>query len=102
MYIEHQWRDSIFLHDSIYIREGVDTVYMTHIKTVFRDRLKTDTLIKCDTFCTERIVYTETPAKEKKRDYSVILLVLLLLYFMCRSGILKRCLNLLKNYFNVF
>ena len=37
--------DSVYVHDSIYLRERNDTVYLTRWKTVYRDRYsgKTDT-----------------------------------------------------------
>lgn len=37
-------RDSIFVHDSVYIREKADTVFVTKWHTEFREFLKVDTL----------------------------------------------------------
>lgn len=36
--------DSVHIHDSVYIREGGDTVYMTRWRTMWRDRIVHDTV----------------------------------------------------------
>ena len=49
MYAERLVRDSVFLRDSIVVRESADTVFRTHTRTIYRDRLHTDTLWRTDT-----------------------------------------------------
>ena len=41
-------RDSIHIHDSIYIREKEDTVWITRWRTEYQDRLKVDSIFLCD------------------------------------------------------
>ena len=48
-YLSFHTRDSIFLHDSVRVRESADTVFITRIRTLYRDRLRTDTLLVRDT-----------------------------------------------------
>lgn len=45
-YITKQQRDSIWLHDSIHVKERGDTVLIERWHTKYRERLKTDTLIE--------------------------------------------------------
>ena len=44
IYINQVQRDSIYQHDSIYIREKGDTVWMEKYKYVYRDKLVHDTM----------------------------------------------------------
>lgn len=39
-------RDSIFVLDSVYVREKNDTVYLTRWKTIYKEHLKTDTIVE--------------------------------------------------------
>ena len=48
--------DSVVLRDSIIIRETCDTVFFTKYRTLYKERVRTDTIIKCDTVYTERRV----------------------------------------------
>ena len=48
--------DSVALKDSIIIRERCDTVFFTKYRTLYKERLRTDTVIKCDTIYTEHLV----------------------------------------------
>ena len=48
--------DSIALRDSIIIRERCDTVFFTKYSTLYKERLRVDTIIKCDTVYAERLV----------------------------------------------
>ena len=54
--IERMLVDSVALRDSIIIRETCDTVFFTKYRTLYRERLRVDTVIKCDTVYTERMV----------------------------------------------
>ena len=44
IYIKQVQRDSIYQHDSIYIREKGDTVWMERYKYVYRDKVVHDTM----------------------------------------------------------
>ena len=44
IYINHVQRDSIYQHDSIYIREKGDTVWMEKYKYIYRDKIVRDTM----------------------------------------------------------
>lgn len=39
-------RDSIHILDSVFIREKNDTVYLTRWKTIYKEHLKTDTIVE--------------------------------------------------------
>lgn len=44
IYINQVQRDSIYRHDSIYIREKGDTVWMEKYKYIYRDKIVRDTM----------------------------------------------------------
>lgn len=44
VYLDKWRKDSIFVRDSVYVREKDDTVYMYKYKHVYIDKLKTDTM----------------------------------------------------------
>lgn len=52
-------RDSIYLKDSIYILDRGDTVWVNSYKYIYRDKLRSDTILKTDT-----IRSVETTIKE--------------------------------------
>ena len=52
--------DSVFIHDSIFIREGGDTVVLERWHTYYRDRIVHDTVFE---HTTDTIVKTETVEK---------------------------------------
>ena len=47
-YRDKYMRDSILYYDSVYIREKGDSVVLEKYKYIYRDRLKTDTIVKRD------------------------------------------------------
>lgn len=51
-YVNRERVDSLFIHDSVFVRERVkgDTVYLTRDRwrTEYRDRLRVDTIIRTD------------------------------------------------------
>lgn len=55
-HIERVLVDSVALRDSIIIRERCDTVFYTKYRTLYKERLRIDTIIKCDTVYAERLV----------------------------------------------
>lgn len=96
-FVEHLRVDSVFMHDSIYVREKSDTVYYTKYRTVYKERLRVDTIVRCDTLYRDREVVVE-----RVRDYGnkisllwklpVVLLLVLLLW---RTGLWRVIWNLI-------
>lgn len=89
----HVVRDSIFIHDSIYVREKSDTVFLTKYRTLYKENLIRDTLFVCDTLYKERVI-TEYISNEGGRFHLWWLLLLLPLLI---PGLLKRLLKLFWN-----
>ena len=48
-YITKELRDSVFLHDSVSVKERGDTVFVERWHTKFRERLRTDTVYRSRT-----------------------------------------------------
>lgn len=89
----HVVRDSIFIHDSIYVHEKSDTVFLTKYRTLYKENLVRDTLFVCDTLYKERVI-TEYVSSERGRFHWWWLLLLLPLLI---PGLLKRLLKLFWN-----
>lgn len=82
---EHIRIDSIVLHDSIFIREKSDTVFFTKYRTLYRERMVCDTVVRCDTVFVEREIEVE-----KKEYFPLLLFITVLLsFFLWRSGALR-------------
>ena len=64
-HIERVLVDSVALRDSIIIRERCDPVFYTKYRTLYKERLRIDTIIKCDTVYAERMVSVKD--KENKK-----------------------------------
>ena len=60
-------RDSIFLRDSIFVKEKGDTVFLERYRYMYRDRILRDSLIVRDTI---RVPYPIEVAKEIKKPLS--------------------------------
>ena len=52
--------DSVLLRDSIFIREKSDTVFYTKYRTLYKERLRVDTIVRRDTLYRDREVVVET------------------------------------------
>lgn len=52
--------DSVLLRDSIFIREKSDTVFYTKYRTLYKESLRVDTIVRCDTLYRDREVVVET------------------------------------------
>ena len=52
--------DSVMLRDSIFIREKSDTVFYTKYRTRYKERLRVDTIVRCDTLYRDREVVVES------------------------------------------
>ena len=74
--------DSIVLHDSVFIREKSDTVFFTKYRTIYKERLLRDTVVRCDTVYVEREITVEK--KDVLQLWPFVAAVLLLLLW--RSG----------------
>lgn len=85
-YLSFHTRDSIFLHDSVRVRESADTVFITRIRTLYRDRLRTDTLLVRDTI-TKVVKETIVSKKNNGSMWSIAAVLLLIFLILWRSGI---------------
>ena len=57
--IERVRVDSVVLRDSVFIREKSDTVFYTKYRTVYKELLRVDTIVRCDTLYRDRVVNVE-------------------------------------------
>lgn len=62
--VERVVRDSIVVHDSIYVRVGADTVFHTRYRTLYKEKLRHDTVALHDTIYIERVVVSAGNEKE--------------------------------------
>ena len=97
---ERFMRDSIFLRDSIFVAHRADTVFYEKLRTVYRDRLRMDTFIMCDTVCKEKVVTVEKIVKKYPSPW--LLLLAVALYVAWRKGILKLLWGLLRGLLKYF
>lgn len=87
--------DSVYIRDSIYVREGADTVFLTRWRTVWRDRIVHDTVraTATDTIRETRSVekVVQVPAKGGSAGWTVALaLMLLIVVYILIKTLLKR------------
>jgi hypothetical protein len=75
--------DSVAVKDSIVIRERCDTVFFTKYRTLYKERVRTDTVIKCDTVYAERLV----TVKEKEKNNALWWLILPVIAALCKVGL---------------
>lgn len=59
VYINVVHRDSIFVQDSVYVRENADTVYITRWRTEYKEALRVDTVQVVRTDSIQTIVEVE-------------------------------------------
>lgn len=88
-YVGHTKADSVMLRDSIFIREKSDTVYYTKYRTIYKERLRVDTVVRCDTLYRDREVVVER-VREVERGNSLywkLPLVALVLLLLWRTGL---------------
>ncbi|MBR3916244.1 MAG: hypothetical protein IKJ49_03780, partial [Bacteroidaceae bacterium] len=85
-------KDSIVLHDSIIIREKADTVFFTKYKTAYKEIVRHDTVVVCDTLYRVRTVTVE---KNSGKCFSwwKLLPAALVLFLMWRFGLFDRILR---------
>ena len=94
-YLSFHTRDSIFLHDSVRVRESADTVFVTRIRTLYRDRLRTDTLLMCDTV-TKVVKEIIESKKNSCSMWSIAAVLLLIFLILWRSGIFSMLRQLIE------
>lgn len=84
--VESILRDSIFVHDSIFVEKKADTIIRERVRTLYRERVRVDTFLLRDTLVTERV---ETVEKVVRRPFSFwwLLLVAALLLLVRRGGL---------------
>ena len=93
-YVERIVRDSIYLHDSVYVVQKSDTVFLEKVRTLYRDRMSVDTFLLCDTIYNERVVTVE---KKVGNNFSFRQLAFLfLLFFLLIKGVPQRIWQLMK------
>lgn len=97
-YAGHIMRDSIYLYDSIYVRESADTVFIVKNSVTYRDKLRTDTLWCCDTVVEFReiVVNANDTGSAKKNYLWCFAIIILLLFLLWKGGWLSVIKRLLK------
>ena len=94
-YVGHTKADSVMLRDSIFIREKSDTVYYTKYRTIYKERLRVDTVMRCDTIYRDREVVVERSrdVESKGSLYWKLPLVALALLLLWRTGLWRALLD---------
>ena len=72
---EHVLRDSIYLHDSVFVARRADTVFYEKSRILYRDRLRVDTFVVCDTVCREKSVVVEKVVTKYPSPWLLLLVV---------------------------
>ena len=96
-FVGHTRVDSVLLRDSIFIREKSDTVFYTKYRTIYKERLRVDTIVRCDTIYREREVVVEKvrSAGSNKSFLWKVLLAVLALFLLWRTGWWRVLLNVI-------
>lgn len=84
--VERVVSDSVVLHDSIYIRERSDTVFFTKYRTMYKEVMRHDTVVRCDTLLVERVVTVEEKQRKSIAWWQGLSVAALLL-LLWRSGL---------------
>lgn len=83
--------DSVVVRDSVFIREKADTVFFTKYRTLYKERLRVDTVICRDTLFVEKEILVDK-ARNGGKKYAIVcvpLLLCLLLLVLWRTGALR-------------
>ena len=96
-FVGHTRVDSVLLRDSIFIREKSDTVFYTKYRTIYKERLRVDTIVRCDTIYREREVVVEKvrSAGSNKSFLWKVLLAVLAFFLLWRTGWWRVLLNVI-------
>jgi hypothetical protein len=89
--------DSVLVRDSVLIREKSDTVFYTKYRTVYKERLRVDTVVRCDTIYRDREVIVERvrDATSKMSLLWKLPLAVLLIFLLWRTGLWRVLWNLI-------
>ena len=77
--VERVLRDSIFMCDSIFVRERADTVFLTRYRTLYREKVRRDTIAVCDTIYVEKNVLQNSTGSGGGGGLKWLFLLILLL-----------------------
>lgn len=92
--VERMLVDSVVLRDSIIIRETTDTVFFTKYRTLYKERVRIDTIVKCDTIYTERTISVKEKSDKRFFWWLLVPLIAVLwkigLFDLLRNLIMKR------------
>ena len=83
--------DSVYIHDSIYVREGGDTVFLTRWRTCWRDRIVHDTVREHttdtirETRDVEKVVQVPTKGSSAGWAVALALMLLIVVYILIKS-----------------
>ena len=90
-YVERVVVDSVIVRDSVFVKEKSDTVFYTKYRTLYKERLRVDTIVRCDTVYCEREVFArqETASAFRWSPLPVLLLCGVVLFLLWRTGVLK-------------
>ena len=91
--VESMRVDSVFIRDSIFIKEKSDTVFYTKYRTVYKEMFLRDTVTVCDTIYSEKVV-TLQGDDDSVFQWWVLLLVLFLFW---KSGWIGRIITIVRN-----
>lgn len=95
-------RDSIYLKDSIYILDRGDTVWVNSYKYIYRDKLRSDTILKTDTIRSVETTIKEvnilTPVQQLKNKafWWFVSIIVFLLIWVFRKPLIRFVRFLLK------
>lgn len=92
-FVERVLVDSVAMKDSIIIRERCDTVFFTKYSTLYKERVRVDTVIKCDTVYSERLV----SVKEKEKSPILWWLLVPVIAVLWKVGFLDLLRNFIMN-----
>lgn len=87
-------RDSIFVCDSVYIREKGDTIWLERYHTLWKEKWRTDTIVELKEVTQDKIVEVEkklTRWQQIKQDFGAIAIGgFALLILAVGAGIIKK------------
>lgn len=88
-FVERIVVDSVIVHDSIFIKEKADTVFYTKYHTLYKERLRVDTIMRCDTVFCEREVYVgKEDVSYSRKPVVISLICAVALFLLWRTGVL--------------
>ena len=97
-YIERVRVDSVVLRDSVFIREKSDTVFYTKYRTLYREKVRMDTIVRCDTLYRDREIVVERVVGTTNKSRRVLTLVCAAVVpcLLWRTGLWRVLWNMIK------